>query len=50
LEHPPAPRESIYVGNLFYDVTAEDLKEHMEQFGIVEKVDMITDDRGMSRG
>ncbi|RHZ59487.1 hypothetical protein CDV55_105355 [Aspergillus turcosus] len=50
LDEAPAPKESIYVGNLFYDVTAEDLKEHMEQFGVVERVDLVTDNRGMSRG
>ncbi|RHZ57794.1 uncharacterized protein CDV56_105572 [Aspergillus thermomutatus] len=50
LETSPAPKETIYVGNIFYDVTAEDLKKHMQQFGVVERVNVITDNRGMSRG
>jgi RNA recognition motif-containing protein len=50
LAEPPAPKETVYVGNLFYDVTAEDLKNHMQKFGVVERVDLITDNRGMSRG
>jgi RNA recognition motif-containing protein len=50
LEGNPGPRETVYIGNLFYDVTAEDLKNHMRQFGVVEKVHLITDNRGMSRG
>ncbi|KAF7157059.1 hypothetical protein CNMCM5623_001047 [Aspergillus felis] len=50
MERPPAPRETVYIGNLFYDVTAEDLKNHMQKFGVVERVDLITDHRGMSRG
>ncbi|GFF38677.1 31 kDa ribonucleoprotein, chloroplastic [Aspergillus udagawae] len=50
MAEPPAPKETVYVGNLFYDVTAEDLKNHMQKFGVVERVDLITDNRGMSRG
>ncbi|GAQ11932.1 hypothetical protein ALT_9253 [Aspergillus lentulus] len=50
LEEDPRPKETVYIGNLFYDVTAEDLKNHMQQFGVVERVDLITDNRGMSRG
>ncbi|KEY81609.1 nucleic acid binding protein [Aspergillus fumigatus] len=50
LEENLRPRQTVYVGNLFYDVTAEDLKNHMQQFGVVERVDLITDNRGLSRG
>ncbi|KAL3478996.1 hypothetical protein BJX99DRAFT_94840 [Aspergillus californicus] len=44
------PKETVYVGNLFFDVTAEDLKQHMSQYGPVVRVNIIHDDRGISKG
>ncbi|KAB8071431.1 hypothetical protein BDV29DRAFT_179177 [Aspergillus leporis] len=46
----PDPKETIYVGNLFYDVTAEDLRKQMEKYGIVEQVAITFDNRGISKG
>lgn len=46
----PDPKETVYVGNLFYDVSAEDLKRQMEKFGIVENVRIVHDNRGLSKG
>lgn len=44
------PNETIYIGNLFFDVTSEDLKSEMERFGTVESSKIIHDNRGLSRG
>jgi RNA recognition motif-containing protein len=42
---------NIYVGNLSFDMTEEDLKEAFEAFGEVESVNIITDRySGRSRG
>lgn len=46
----PQPCETVYVGNLFFDVSAEQLGQHMAQFGPVEAVRIIHDARGLSRG
>lgn len=51
LDRPnPSPSKSLYVGNLFFDVTVEDLKKEMERFGTVLDVRIILDDRGLSKG
>lgn len=42
---------SIYVGNLSYDVTAEDLSEIFAEYGTVKRVHLPTDrETGRSRG
>jgi nucleolin len=46
----PEPKETIYVGNLFFDVTAEDLKRQMEKYGTVLNARIIHDNRGLSKG
>lgn len=45
-----APSPCVFVGNIFFDVTAEDLKARMEEFGVVEKATIISDARGLSKG
>ncbi|MGR3317987.1 MAG: RNA recognition motif domain-containing protein [Candidatus Anammoxibacter sp.] len=41
----------IYVGNLAYDVTEEDLRQAVEQFGQIETVTIMKDkDSGQSKG
>ncbi|WP_163832266.1 RNA recognition motif domain-containing protein [Spartinivicinus ruber] len=41
----------MYVGNLSYNVTAEDLKETFSTYGAVADVTLITDrDSGQSKG
>jgi RNA recognition motif-containing protein len=47
---PPSPKESIYVGNLYFEVKAEDLKNLFEKFGTVLEARIVADQRGMSRG
>ncbi len=42
---------NIYVGNLSYEVTEEDLRSAFEQFGAVESVNIIKDKfSGQSKG
>ncbi|MCR9200630.1 MAG: RNA-binding protein [Planctomycetaceae bacterium] len=42
---------SIYVGNLSYQTTSDDLQEAFSQFGQVAKANVITDrDSGQSKG
>jgi RNA recognition motif-containing protein len=50
LRETTTPKTTVYVGNLFFDVTAEDLREHFEQFGAVENSVLVHDSRGMSKG
>ncbi|CRL24752.1 Nucleotide-binding, alpha-beta plait [Penicillium camemberti] len=46
----PLPKTTVYVGNLFFDVTAEDLRKQFEKFGAVENVMIVHDARGLSKG
>ncbi|KAJ5117270.1 hypothetical protein N7526_011379 [Penicillium atrosanguineum] len=48
--HVPAASETVYIGNLFYDLTAEDLRKHMEKYGTVIKTYIVHDARGISKG
>ena len=42
---------NIYVGNIAFNATADDIRQLFEQYGTVEKVTVITDrDTGRSRG
>ncbi|KAA8648490.1 nucleic acid-binding protein [Aspergillus tanneri] len=50
LNKTPSPKETVFFGNLFYDVTAEDLRLQMEKYGVVEQVSIVFDNRGISRG
>jgi RNA recognition motif-containing protein len=44
-------RMNIYVGNLSYDATEEDIRQAFGQFGEVSSVNIITDrESGRSRG
>ncbi|KAK2741902.1 hypothetical protein FQN57_005461 [Myotisia sp. PD_48] len=47
---PPTPKDTVYVGNLFFDVTAQDLKTLSAEFGEVVTSRVIYDGRGLSRG
>lgn len=44
------PKPSVYIGNLFFDVTAEDLKNEFSRFGTVTQCRLINDARGLSKG
>jgi RNA recognition motif-containing protein len=46
-----AMRKNLYVGNLPYDTTADDLREAFSQFGTVSRSQVISDrETGRSRG
>ena len=44
------PSPTVYVGNLFFDVRAEDLKKEFSRAGQVVDAKIITDQRGLSKG
>jgi nucleolin len=45
-----APNNMLYIGNLYYEVTADQLKRVFSRFGDIESVKIVFDNRGMSRG
>jgi nucleolin len=47
---PATPGKTLYVGNLYYEVTEEQLKRVFSRFGTVDSVKVVFDNRGMSRG
>ncbi|KAJ6172606.1 hypothetical protein N7470_001673 [Penicillium chermesinum] len=42
--------QTVYIGNLFWDLKAEDLRAHMEQYGTVISAMITHDNRGLSKG
>jgi nucleolin len=49
--HPSVePSTTVYVGNLYYEVTPEQLTRVFSRFGEVGNVKVIYDNRGLSRG
>ena len=47
---PPTPKPTVYVGNLFFDVTENDLGKEFGRYGEVKKTRLIRDARGLSKG
>jgi RNA recognition motif-containing protein len=47
---PPPPGLTLYVGNLYYEVTEDQLKRIFSRFGEVKSVKLVMDNRGLSRG
>lgn len=47
---PEVPSSSIYLGNLLFDITTEDLKQEFAEFGTISHAVIATDARGMSKG
>ena len=47
---PEITGPKVYVGNLPYDVTWKDLKEHMKTAGPVKHADVVLGDDGRSKG
>jgi nucleolin len=41
---------SVYMGNIYFDITADQLKELCSQYGEVQSVRLMKDVRGFSRG
>ncbi|KAJ5817185.1 hypothetical protein N7447_009418 [Penicillium robsamsonii] len=50
LSEGPVPKTTLYIGNLFFDVTAEDLRKQFEKYGAVENALIVHDARGLSKG
>ena len=44
------PKSTIYIGNLFFDVTESDLTKELSRFGTITKCRLIRDSRGLSKG
>jgi RNA recognition motif-containing protein len=44
------PTNSIYVGNLLFDVADSDIRREFAQFGDIKSVIVATDARGLSKG
>jgi nucleolin len=44
------PNKTLYIGNLYYEVTTEQLQRVFTRFGEVESVKIVYDNRGLSRG
>ncbi|KAJ4344919.1 hypothetical protein N0V95_006119 [Ascochyta clinopodiicola] len=44
------PNNVVYVGNLYYEVTADQVKRVFSRFGEIENVRLVFDNRGLSRG
>lgn len=50
-ERPPLPQSKIlYIGNLFFEVTAPQLEAEFAKHGEVTNSRVVTDDRGLSKG
>lgn len=47
---PAPPNKTVYVGNLYYEVTEDQLKRVFSRFGAIESVNVVFDNRGLSRG
>jgi RNA recognition motif-containing protein len=43
-------KRTLYIGNLFFDVTENDLVKEFARFGTVTKVKIVRDSRGLSKG
>ena len=44
------PNNTLYIGNLYYEVTTEQLQRVFARFGEIESVKIVYDNRGLSRG
>ena len=48
---PPAgTTPTLYIGNLYYEVTTDQIKRVFSRFGEVSDIKIIYDNRGLSRG
>ncbi|TKA21841.1 hypothetical protein B0A50_08510 [Salinomyces thailandicus] len=46
----PEPSRILYVGNLFFEVTAPQLEAEMSRYGEISNARVVTDGRGLSKG
>ena len=47
---PAPPSATLYVGNLYFDVTQDQLREQFEEVGAVANCKIVYDSRGLSKG
>ncbi len=47
---PPPPTRILYVGNLFFEVTAAQLEQEFGRYGTITNSRIVTDARGLSKG
>lgn len=45
-----APNKILYVGNLFFEVTAAQLEREFQRFGKIVGTKIVSDQRGLSKG
>jgi len=50
MQSAPAPSNTLYCGNLFFEVSEDDLQKYFSRFGQVVKTKIIYDHRGLSKG
>ena len=50
IEQVNEPKRTLYVGNLFFDVTENDLTKEFSRFGTLKGVRLLRDSRGLSKG
>jgi len=49
--HPDAkPSASLYVGNLYFEVSEDTLRKEFAQFGAIKSLKILFDARGLSKG
>lgn len=49
-QEAPEPKPTVYIGNLFFDVTENDLNKEFSRFGTIQNTRLIRDARGLSKG
>jgi hypothetical protein len=50
LSPPVTPNNTIYVGNLYFEVSEDGLQRHFTPFGPIRKTRIVYDHRGLSKG
>ena len=45
-----APTNKLYIGNIFFDVTVDDLEKEFSRFGTISDLKLIRDAKGLSKG
>ena len=49
-DHVAVSPSTLYIGNVSFDATADQIKAHFSKFGQILKSRMVTDGRGLSKG
>jgi hypothetical protein len=46
----PAPNSTLYVGNIFFEVSEQSLEDYFTRYGAIKKTRIVYDARGLSKG